>query len=167
MGETIRFTPLHPPDYEFIATQRNSYSTGVKITDPDGLKDALSDTLAGQMDTREYTQRDEYPGREWTLLLGFTTYGRDDDDPFGGADYHNVSNTGPENMSDVFRTVSEYTEPFVVWMCTVEGWPHAAELDGRKQDLFRVEADAGTVTVERLTVGIVDREPAGFGDADE
>ncbi|ELY85418.1 hypothetical protein [Natrinema gari] len=165
MGETIRFTPLHPQDYDYIEVERNSYGTGVKITDPEGLEDDASDTLVEQMDTREYVDRSEYPGWEWSLLLGFTTYGggNESDDPFSGADYHNVANTSPADMADIFATVSEYTEPFVVWMGDIEGWPHPARLEGGDGDFFRVEAADGDIDVERLTPGIVDREPAGFG----
>lgn len=159
MSNTLRFTPLHPLDAEHIDTSRNSHCGGVQITDLEGLEDALPDVLVDQMDTREYVDREEYPGREWEFLLGFTTWGADEDDPMGGADYHNVSNTGPEEMARTWATVSEYTEPFVVYQTRYNGhWPHAAELDEAEGHIYRVEAADGAVEMETLTVGIVDRE---------
>lgn len=138
----------------------------MKIRDRDGLEEALSDALANQMDTHEYVDRSEYPGRERELLLGFTTWGREDD-PFSGADYHNVSNTHPGAMADLFATVSEHTDPFVVWMTDVGGWPRAAQLEGDDRSIFRLEARDDDVTAEKLILGIVDSEPAGFGGEPE
>lgn len=163
MSSTVRFTPLHPlpEDGEDVTIypSRNSHGAGVKILDREGLEDELNDTFVDQMDTRTTMSRDEYPRREWDLLLGFTTYGRDDDEPGGGADYHNVSNTGPKKMARKWARISQYTEPFVLYQTDFEGhWPHAAELEKRDDGVFRVEAVDGEVTMEQIRVGIVDRE---------
>ncbi|WP_302083570.1 hypothetical protein [Salinibaculum rarum] len=163
MSSTVRHTPLQSPDADRIETSRNSHGAGVKILDYDGLVDALSDTLASQMDTREYVDRDDYPGKEWELLLGFTTWGResDTDRPGSEADYHNVSNTGTKDLVDTWETVSEYTDPFVVYMTTFEGsWPHVAELDADhgNDSFYRVEACDGDVELVELTPGIQSRD---------
>lgn len=119
--------------------------------------------MIDQMDTRRITDRDEYPAKEWELLLGFTTFGSTGSDPSGGAEFHNVSNTGPKDMAKLWATVSEYTEPFVVYQTGFEGsWPHAASLDDQDESFYRVEAANGDATLEEITIGVTNRESVEF-----
>jgi hypothetical protein len=162
MSNTLRLTPLHPADYDYVDTERNAHGAGVKILDHTGLEDELPDTLVDQMDTRVYTDTGEYPRKEWDLLLGFTTWGADPEDgPAGGADYHNVSNTGPTDFAEILARVSGYTEPFVVWMTDFEGvWPHAAEIDGedRPGKFYRLEAKGGIAELTEVYVAETNAE---------
>jgi len=164
MSSTVRHTPLQAPDADRVETSRNAHGAGVKILDYEGLVDALSDTLADQMDTESHVERDEYPGKEWRTLLGFSTWGGDADRPGSDPDYHNVSNTDAEDMAHVWETVSEYTEPFVVYMTTFEGsWPHAAEIaGGSSESLYRAEAIDGDVQLEEITLTVADRDDVTF-----
>lgn len=165
MSSQVLFTPVQPQEQSgMIYTGHNSHAAGVRIIDLDGLKEELSDTLVTQMDTRSVSQRDEYPAKEWEYLLGFTTYGDTDASESGsGADFHNVSGTDPEDMANLWESVSEYTDPFVVYMTSFEGsWPHPATLDLSNKVIYRVTARDGEATLAELSVGVVDSEPVDF-----
>ncbi len=164
MSSLVRFTPFQPVDGdETVYTSRNSHGAGVRITDRDGLHEELSETLVSQMDTRTYVETDEYPGKQWELLLGFTTFGGDSSEPGGEAEYHNVSNTGPKDLAGLWARVSEFTEPFVVYMTTFEGaWPHAAALDAYPETVYKAVAEDGDVTLTELTVGVLDEEEVSW-----
>ena len=172
MSSTMRFTPAHPIGYDRVEVERNSHGAGVKIFDRPGLEDALtkiSETIANQMDTRSYTDSGEYPREEWDLFLGFTTWGREEsaETPLGGADYHNVSNTSPEDMADIFGTVSEYTEGFIVWMTEWDGhWPHSARIAaGQTEPIYELTATDGDVSGERVRFGVTGREEVDWSDS--
>jgi len=154
MSSIVRFTPFHPLNHDTIATERNAHSGGVKIHDLPGLKSELGENLTRQMDTKTYTDRSEYPGKEWETLLGFTTYGKNGDKT---ADYHNMSNTGVEDISELFATVSEYTDAFVVWVTDFTGsWPHAAELQAANESIYQITAENGEAETTEITLGVIE-----------
>lgn len=155
MSSHIYFTPFHPVKPESISPDRKAHGTGVKIHDVDALKSALSTNMEQQMDTGTFTDRSEYPGKEWKKIYGFTTYGGVEID--SGADYHNVSNTSVDDLAELFGTVSEYTDAFVVWTTNFSGgWPHAAELHDSDEEIFQITAEDGDVEITEITVGVVE-----------
>lgn len=155
MSSTVRFTPFHPLEHESIAPERNAQSAGVKITDFHGLESELSANLVQQMDTRTYTDRSDYPGKEWKVLLGFTTYGNEGDRT---ADYHNISNTDVKDISELFATVSQYTNAFKVWVTDFTGkWPHAAELQAANKSIHQITTENGDVEITEITLGVVEQ----------
>lgn len=160
MGSTVKFTPFHPQDHEGeVYTRRNSHGAGIRITDMDGLEDDLSDSLIDQMDTRKHVDRSEYPGKEWESLLGFTTWGGTDDT----ADYHNISHTSEKDLAELFESISQYTEPFFVYLTGFEGsWPHVARLDVHDESFYYVEAADGEASLFEVTASTVDREEKEF-----
>lgn len=153
MSSTVKFTPLHRPDSEYLGVGRNSQEGGVRILDREGLMDALSESLVEQMETRTFTDRAEYPRREWDVLVGFATWDE--------ANHHNISNTGGKDFAHLLATISEYTEPFVVYATSGPsgGWPHAAEIahgDEHRGTVLRFEAENGTATMTEVTLTVDD-----------
>jgi hypothetical protein len=163
MSFTAVYTPLYPvaTDTTQMQWSRNAYGAGVRITDPDGLDEHVPDWDT-TMDTREVVDRDEYPGSEWTYLLGFTTWGDDEDD---GADYHNIERLGfyynREEAAEFWAGVSEYTEAFQFYTSPFEwGWPHALDLVKSENPVaMLVQCDDGEVSMWEFAVeGIEETE---------
>lgn len=172
MSYTAVYSPLYPADFEFdgqtnpyvAGVGRDSIKHGVDVTDLDGLRDAIKETIFDDADFEEVTRGDSYPKSVYKKLYGFKTWDFEE---------YNIERLGFYYDRDAavafWSTVSRYTEPFYLYTpSTSGGFPSAVDvIEPVDVEIMKVTADDGTLTLETYDFDstLVDEEIVEGGEA--